>query len=359
MIRNSIDPQPMAATLPRIIKLKSKYINILLVEKTTHIHVLFLRSLLNLLLLGLSLGNRGRVSLYWSRLCRGHSLGQLLELVVGRETNGHQVLEGALDHMWDGDLVGEIGSEREGGKGLGCGPDGLKNTGGVDLNDILWDDVFILVDDFEAHGILEGNYSQFLTHGSLGLIDHISFLDQEEVLDDLERTLDCLDLDSEILEFVDFSWVHVGVHASEPDVARSLDSGLGWHLDDLSLDLLLEVDIVDLSEDETDLSKDEIRELGQVWLGLILVVVFLVSLVNSSVSAENSNGKESQIVFSNHDFSTIGLDILSSILYLLGRDVDNINNDDLAISREILKELIDYFSLMVIEGSSVHWFIKN
>ncbi len=90
----------------------------------------------------------------------------------------------------------------------------------------------------------------------MGLVDHISLLDQLEVLDNLKRTLDGLDLDTQVLELIDLAWIHVGVHASQPDVAWRLDSGLGWHFDDLSLNLFLEVDVIGLSEDETNLSED-------------------------------------------------------------------------------------------------------
>ena len=113
----------------------------------------------------------------------------------------------------------------------------------------------------------------------MGLVDHVTLLDQEEILDDLKRTLNSLDLNSKVLELVDLTWVHIGVHASEPDVAWSLDSGLGWHFDGLSLDLFLEVDVVGLSEDETDLTKDERSEFGEVSSGLVLVEELLVLLV--------------------------------------------------------------------------------
>jgi hypothetical protein len=87
------------------------------------------------------------------------------------------------------------------------------------------------------------------------------------------------------LELVDLTWVHIGVHASEPDVAWSLDSGLGWHFDSLSLDLFLEVDVVGLSEDETDLTKDEWSEFGELRFGLELVEELLVLLVLRSIAA--------------------------------------------------------------------------
>lgn len=119
----------------------------------------------------------------------------------------------------------------------------------------------------------------------MGLVDHVSFLDQEEILDDLKRTLDSLDLNTKVLELVDFTWVHVGIHASQPDVAWSFDSGLSWHFDGLSLDLFLEVDVVGFSKDETDLTNNERSEFSEIRFGLELIEELLVLLVLRSVAA--------------------------------------------------------------------------
>jgi hypothetical protein len=109
--------------LPRTTKLKNNKNNILSVEKTSHIHILFLRLFNNLLFLSLSFGNWSTSGLSRSRLSRRQSLGQLLEFVIGGNTNGHEILEGALDHVWNGDLVWKAGSKRQGSESLGSGPD--------------------------------------------------------------------------------------------------------------------------------------------------------------------------------------------------------------------------------------------
>lgn len=181
--------------------------------------------------------------------------------------------------MRNRDFVREIGSKGKSSESLGGALDRLKNSFCVDLDDLLRDDVFVLVNDFEAHGVFEGYNAELFAHGCLGLVDHVSLFDQQEILDNLKRSLDCLDLDTEVLELIDFAWVHVGVHASQPDVAGSLDSGLGWHLDDLCLDFLLEFNVVGFSEDKPDFSVDKWGKFGELWLGLKLLKIFLVLFV--------------------------------------------------------------------------------
>jgi hypothetical protein len=51
-------------------------------------------------------------------------------------------------------------------------------------------------------------------------------------------------------------------------------------------------------------------------------------------------------------------DVVSGVLDLLGRDVDDVDQDDLVEGREVLKELVKNFNLMIIERCSVHRFIK-
>ncbi len=90
-----------------------------------------------------------------------------------------------------------------------------------------------------------------------------------------------------------------------------------------------------------------------------MIKVLFEFLVLGSVTSEDLDGKEGQVVLTNDDFSTLRRDVLSGVLDLSGGDVDNVDNDYLRVSSEVLEELVEDLSLVLIVRGFIHRFIKN
>lgn len=150
------------------------------------------------------------------------------------------------------------------------------------------------------------------------------------------------------------TWVDVGVHASDPDVAWSKDLGFGWHLNDLRLNNLLELGVVFLSENESDLSNNEWDEFGKLWFSLILLKVLFVNRVIFSLIRKDLDSKNGKVVLTNDDSSSILGNMFLGGVDLLGGNVNDVHDDDLVVGGEILKEFINDFGLVLWERLSLH-----
>lgn len=188
----------------------------------------------------------------------------------------------------------------------------------------------------------------------MSLINQISFLDQKEIFDNFQRTFNCLDLDTKVLELINLTWVDVGVHAFDPDIAWGKDLGFGRHLYDLRLNDFLEFGVVIFSEDKSNFSNNKWLEFGKLWFSFIFIKVSFINRLVVSFIRENLNSKNSKVILTNDDSSSsLGNMFLSSV-DLLGGNVNNVYYDDLIVGCEVLKEFINDLGLVLWERLSLH-----
>lgn len=235
----------------------------------------------------------------------------------------------------------------------------LSNLLWVDLNGFLWNDSTVLINAKEIHTILKWNDVEFLAHGCLCLVNHISLFDQQEVFDNLQSSFNSLDLYSQVLEFVDLTWVDVGVHAVDPNVAWSEDFGLGRHFDDLWLNQLFQIDVIVLSEDKTDFSIYLRDQFYKLWFSFVFFEDLIIFGIFFSFHWEDFDGQNGQVVLTNDDFSSILGNMLFGFVDLQSGNVDNVYYDDLVVGAEVFEEFSDDFGLVIWIRLSLHAVYKK
>lgn len=145
--------------------------------------------------------------------------------------------------------VKKIGSQRDTGH-IGYSINkSIENITGSQSKDFLRDDSTVQINKLKFHSILERNNVQHSTHMRDGFSNNIIFGAEQEVFDDFQRTFDGFDLNSEVLEFINFSWVLVGVSTSEPNITRGDGSGFGRLFDDFLLKNRLQFNVGFIGED--------------------------------------------------------------------------------------------------------------
>lgn len=243
------------------------------------------------------------------RLC-AHLLGTL-ELVVGSDGHGQDVLVRVDERVHDRGQGWDTGGQGDGGNGLDTRHE-LGDEGRLlNVQDLGWEDGTVVVDLNDRHTVGERRDVEHVQEGGLGRSDLGTGRDDLDVIDDFDGTSGDLGWDTKGLEERGLSWLHTGVSGWDVDVVGGDGTGPSWGSDLVGEDDLSDVLQVARGEDETDVASDiweELLELGEL-----------------GEDASESSSDHSVLAHEHDTFSSEGL---SDQVELLGRDVVNVDDED-------------------------------
>jgi hypothetical protein len=239
-----------------------------------------------------------------------HLLGTL-ELEVGGDRDGEQVLVRVDNRVHDGREGGDTGSERDGGNGLGTGEETVEKGLLLNVEDLGTENGTVVVDLGDGHTVSERRDVQHVQKGSLGRTDSVTGGNDLNVGNDFNRTSSNLGWDTKGLEERGLSGFHTSVTTGDVDIVGGNGTSSGGSGDLVGDDDFSDLLQVLVGEDETDVSLDvgeELLELG--------------------VFREDNSETSSDHGVLSHEDDTSASERLSDEMGLLRRDVVDVDDED-------------------------------
>jgi hypothetical protein len=241
---------------------------------------------------------------------KAHLLGTL-ELEVGGDRDGEEVLVRVDNRVHDGCNGGDTGSERDGGNGLDTRHETVEEGLFLDVENLGRKDGTVVVDHGDGHTVGEGRNVEHVQQSSLGRSDLVSGSNDLDVLYDFNRTSSNLCWDFEGLEERGLSGLHTSVSTGNDNVVGGDSTCSGRGSDNVGNNDFSNILQVARGKDESNVALDvgeELLELG----------VF---------GKDDSETSSDHGVFT-HEHDTLSSERLSDQVGLLGRDIVNVDNED-------------------------------
>lgn len=239
-----------------------------------------------------------------------HLLG-LLELVVGSDGNGQQVLERVDERVTNGGDGGETSGQRDGGNGGDTRHEALDQDVLFNVQDGRAEDVAVGEDLNDLHTVVERRDVQHVQQGGFGGSDLGTGGNDLNVVDDFDGTSGNLGRNGQGLEERGLSGFHTSVTGGDVDIDGSDGSRSSRGGDLVGDDGLSDFLQVGRGEDETDVTSEvrhellEVRELGQ----------------------ETSKGSSDHGVLSHQD-DTLSSQSETDLVQLGGRNIVDVDKED-------------------------------
>lgn len=237
-------------------------------------------------------------------------LGRLLELVVGGDRDGKDVLVGVDERVGDRGNGGDANSERDGGDGLDARRELVDEGLLLDVKDRGREDGTVVVNLNNSHTVGERRDVEHVKKGGLRRSDLGAGSNDLNVVDDLNGTTGNLGGDTEGLEERGLSGLHTGVAGGDVDVGGGNGTGTSGGSDlvrDNGLTDLLEVTV---GEDEADVATDEGEDLLE-----------LGELAGKGAESTTDHGVLA------HEDNTLATESLTDHVALLRGDVVDVDNE--------------------------------
>jgi hypothetical protein len=241
---------------------------------------------------------------------RTHLLGAL-ELVVGGEGDGEEVLvrvDKGVDDRGDG---GDADGEGDGGDGADARGELGEEGALLNVEDRRGEDGAVVVDLDDGHTVGEGRDVEHVEQRRLGGTDLVAGRHDLDVVDDLDGTTRDLGRDTERLEEGRLSGLHAGVAGRDEHVVGRDGAGTGRGGDLVRDDDLADVLEVTGREDEADVALDEREDLLEL----------------GELAEEATDGAAHHRVLA-HEDDTLAAERHTDHVQLLRRDVVDVDDED-------------------------------
>jgi hypothetical protein len=130
--------------------------------------------------------------------------------------------------VYDGWQGREVGSQRDASNGGDCTREGLEKLRFLDVKNVGWEGVALVVDLGDTHTVGEWRYVQHVEKRGLGCSDLAASLDELQVGRNFNSTTGNLGWNTEGLEEGGLSGFHTSVTGRDEDIGRSDCTSSGW-----------------------------------------------------------------------------------------------------------------------------------
>jgi len=272
----------------------------------------------------------------------------LLDLDVRFEGDGNDVLETVLEHVSDGEGVGETTSQRDSSKLVGSVSDLADQSFGVKVEDVGSEDSTIIVDVEDFHTESEGLYVQLGKDSSFGVTDLLTLFQDLVFLGDFDLTLLNLGGDVKGVEERDLRGIHTSGAGGNGDINGGDGTDLSGGGDLVRFNDGLKVEDGGIREDETDFTLavgEDLFDLGNLSVQRLsefeIGIIFLGRL-KSDVDGLLDDG----VLTADHITDLLLSQSVSDLLNLVGGNVFKLNDEALLVVGEVLVESVHDSSLL-------------